>query len=105
MNNDDDTDFPDLVETITTGGDKLSRRSHNNYAAQTVPDCIPTGIPEQPRTSNINYFHICIALFMALLCLLTGAGVLWYRYRSRKLMRTGSAQSDVEMSYLSSNNS
>ena len=96
---DDDDDNPDFVV------DKLSNRSHENYAVQTVPDSLPIRIQEQQKTSNINYLHICIVLFVAQLCLLTGAGVLFYRFRSRKLRLTGPAQSDAEMYHLSSNNS
>jgi hypothetical protein len=103
---DDDDDaytvFTDLVENMTIIFDKFSLRSHDNYAAQTVPDRITTEIPEQPRTSYNIFLYIYILLFVVV-CLLTACG-LCYCFRSRKLRRTGPAQSDAEMCHLSSNN-
>jgi Leucine-rich repeat (LRR) protein len=97
---DDDSDFADAVEKMTNVTDKLSLRSQK-YVDRTLSDSLPIRIQEQPRTSNINYLHICIALFVALLCLLTLAGVLLYRYSSRTFRRTGPAQSDAETCRLS----
>jgi hypothetical protein len=100
----ENTDFADLVETVTIVDGNLSLRSHDNYAQQTMPDSVPIPMQGQQVTSNLNYFHISIGLVAVLLCLLTAAGVVWYRLRSLTLRRTGPACSDVEMCHLSSNN-
>jgi hypothetical protein len=97
----DDIHFADPVETIKTVAYKSSHTPVEKYRGQVMPDPLPSRIQEPNVPSDINYFYICIGLFVALLCLLTGAGFLWYRLKSRTFRRTGPACSDAETCRLS----
>jgi peroxidase len=101
---DDDGDHTDIeyqVENFTMINDNLtSNGSHENYNILRPSGPVPTQIQEE----NV-YFYCYIGLSVLFLCVLTIA-ILLYRRRltSRRLMRTGPANSDVEQYPLSTVN-
>ena len=102
----DHTDVEYQVENFTMINDNLtSNRSHENYNILRPSGPVPTQIQEENMQNYSVYFYCSIGLSVVFVCLLTVAILLYRRFlTSRRLMRTGPANSDVEQYPLASVN-
>jgi len=99
----DSTHSAYLVEVIASSNDTLPHENVAKYRDQSVPHFSPGKEPVQLARANVNYFYISIALIVALLGLLAGAGFLWWRRLHPRVLRSsGPVHSDAETRRLSS---
>jgi len=99
----DSTHFAYLVEDIASLNDISPHEHIAKYIDHSVPHFSPGKEPVQLVRANVNHFYISIALMVALLGLLAGAGFLcWRRLRPHILRRSGPVNSEDETHYLSS---
>jgi Leucine-rich repeat (LRR) protein len=91
------------VEVIASLNDTLPHEHVAKYIDQSVPHFSPGKKRVQLVRANVTYFYTSIALMVAFLGLLAGAGfLLWRRLRPRILRRSGPVHSDAETHHLSS---
>ena len=99
----DNSDFAFQVENFTSLNYTFSHERVAKYIYQSVPHFSPRGDQVQIVRTNEHYIYISCALLVVFLCLLAGAGFLWWcRVRPRTLRRSYPAHGDAETHLLPS---